>query len=96
MNQRRDLLAWLHAESSGIRIGRRGLGDAELLALLEAGAGHHVEQRSRPGVRPLRHRRRADEIGEDYCRRPHPAASARWGGLRGDQSRGLVCTRQSL
>ena len=35
-----DLLAWLHREPSVTRISLGGLGDADLLALVEAGAGH--------------------------------------------------------
>ena len=38
-----DLLAWLHREPGVTRISLRGLGDVELLALMEAGAGHAVD-----------------------------------------------------
>ena len=39
-----DVLAWLHREPGVTRISLRGLGDVELLALMEAGAGHAVDE----------------------------------------------------
>jgi len=38
-----EVLAWLHREPGVARIGLRGLGDDDLLALMEAGAGHAVD-----------------------------------------------------
>jgi len=39
-----EVLAWLHRQIGVSRISLRGLGDVELLALMEAGAGHSVSE----------------------------------------------------
>jgi len=39
-----DLLAWSHGQPSVTRLGLRGLDDTDLLALMEAAAGHSVDE----------------------------------------------------